>query len=96
MSHRFHPDESDPEGSLLFDNCPGCATHAQTLVSLDVDKAHQLWLKAIRWNVRGLPSMTIAEQVAMVQFWKFYLLLERDPDPRLQRIAEGLRAEALS
>ncbi len=76
MSHRYHPDPEmdDPQGAILFDDCPRCEQQADDPRHLDHDKLLRAWGHAIstEWG-----RTTKNERVLFDGLYKVRVMIER-------------------
>lgn len=76
MMHAPHDPNSN---AILHDNCERCASHAESLLSLDDINLYRLWDKMLTVEVGNGPDHydSIAEANACRALYSTYVLMER-------------------
>lgn len=92
-AHRFHPDNRDPEGALLFDDCPGCERHAKLLLSLDVQSMGEMWDRMLDVEYREQSYRTGAEARAGRRLYEIAVFLRRYMGMNPERPLEAWRMD---
>ena len=76
MSHRYHPDPDldDPQGAILYDDCPRCEQQAGSPWRLDPGKLRRAWQLSHGDDWSGL---TANERILVGQLYKTQVTIGR-------------------
>ncbi len=76
MSHRYHPDPDldDPQGAILYDDCPRCEQQAGSPWMLDPDKLRRAWQLSHGDDWAG---MTSTQRRLLGGLYRVRVLIER-------------------